>query len=161
MPPNRPTPQLRASDADRDRAALRLREAAAEGRLDTDELEERVGAVYGAKWMADLDRLTSDVTPLPPPTPVPPPVPVPPHCYAPYPPVQQTNGLAVASLVAGLVWMWWLGSVCAVIFGHVALSQINESNGRQSGRGMAIAGLVLGYLGVATLVIVGLVALGA
>jgi hypothetical protein len=161
MPPNRPTPQLRASDADRDRAALRLREAAAEGRLDTDELEERVGAVYGAKWMADLDRLTSDVTPLPPPTPVPPPVPVPPHCYSPYPPVQQTNGLAVASLVAGLVWMWWLGSVCAVIFGHISLKQINESGGRQSGRGMAIAGLVLGYLGVATLVIVGLVALGA
>jgi hypothetical protein len=71
-------------------------------------------------------------------------------------PVQQrgTNGLAIASLVLGIVWVWWLGSILAVIFGHVALSQIGRSKGAQGGRGLAIAGLVLGWVGVATLALV-------
>ena len=64
-----------------------------------------------------------------------------------------TNGLAIASLVAGLLWMWWLGSVLAVVFGHVALKQIARSESGQSGRGLAIAGLALGYLGLATLLV--------
>ncbi|MEA2450413.1 MAG: hypothetical protein QOG63_2345 [Thermoleophilaceae bacterium] len=155
--PNRPTPQLRASDADRDAAALRLRNAAVEGRIDDDELERRVGEVYSARWMGDLERLTADITPPPPPVPAPPAGP--PHCYGPYPPAPETNGMAIASLVAGFLWLGWLGSFAAVVFGHVALSQINESQGRQTGRGTAIAGLVLGYMGVATLVLVMLVAL--
>jgi uncharacterized membrane protein len=61
------------------------------------------------------------------------------------------NGLAIASLVLGIVWLYWLGSILAVVFGHVALSQIKRSGGEQRGRGMAIAGLVLGYFGVAML----------
>src|SRR3954470_3120166 len=101
MPPNRPNPQLRASDGDRDAAALRLREAAVEGRLDADELEQRIGEVYSARWTTDLDRLTADVTPRPPPTPLAPLPPAgPPHCYGPYPPAAEANGLAIASLVA-------------------------------------------------------------
>lgn len=60
----------------------------------------------------------------------------------------KTNGLAIASLVLGIVWIYWLGSLLAVIFGHVALSQIGNSAGAQSGRGLAIAGVVLGYIGV-------------
>jgi hypothetical protein len=62
-----------------------------------------------------------------------------------------TNGLAIASMVLGIIWVWWVGSILAVIFGHVALRQIAR-DGKQ-GRGMAIAGLVLGYVGVATLAI--------
>jgi hypothetical protein len=62
----------------------------------------------------------------------------------------ETNGLAVASLVAGVLWVVWLGSFLAVAFGHTALSQIKQSGGRQTGTGLAIAGLVMGYLGVAT-----------
>ena len=62
---------------------------------------------------------------------------------------QQNNGLAIASMVLGIVWLYWVGSVLAVIFGHVALSQIKQSNETQGGRGMAIAGLVLGYVGLA------------
>jgi hypothetical protein len=62
-----------------------------------------------------------------------------------------TNGLAVASLVLGIIWLYWLGSILAVIFGHVALSQIARSG--QNGRGLAIAGLVLGWIGVGVLVI--------
>jgi hypothetical protein len=154
MPPNRPNPQLRASDADRDTAALRLREAAVEGRLDSDELEQRIGEVYSARWTTDLERLTADITPIPPPAPLaPPPPPGPPHCYGPFPPAAEANGLAIASLVAGFLWLGWLGSIAAVIFGHVALGQINESQGRQTGRGLAIAGLVMGYMGVATLLL--------
>jgi hypothetical protein len=67
---------------------------------------------------------------------------------------ERTNGLAIASMVLGIIWIYWIGSILAVIFGHVALSQIKKSEGMQRGRGMAIAGLVLGYVGVATLVLV-------
>jgi hypothetical protein len=73
--------------------------------------------------------------------------------YAPGYPVQQvgTNGLAIASMVLGILWLWWIGSVLAVVFGHIALGQIKRTG--QGGRGMAIAGLVLGYLGIALLVV--------
>ena len=43
-------------------------------------------------------------------------------------------------------------SILAVIFGHVALSQIDKRG--EDGRGMAIAGLVLGYIGLAGLVVI-------
>ena len=71
-----------------------------------------------------------------------------------YAPVQRTSGLAIASMVLGIVWIYWIGSILAVIFGHVALSQIKQSGGALRGRGMAIAGLVLGYVGIAMLVVV-------
>ncbi len=66
------------------------------------------------------------------------------------PPV--TNGYAIASLVLGIVWLWWLGSVLALVFGHTARNQIIASGGRQTGEGLAIAGIVLGWIGVATFV---------
>ncbi len=70
------------------------------------------------------------------------------------PPVgQSTNGLAIASLVLGIVWVFGIGSILAVIFGFVARKQIRESGGRQGGGGMAIAGIVLGFVGVAGLVL--------
>jgi hypothetical protein len=49
--------------------------------------------------------------------------------------------------------MAWLGSIAAVLFGHAALAQIKRSNGTQTGTGLAIAGLGLGYLGVGTLLL--------
>lgn len=55
------SPQLRASDADRERVAAVLREAAAEGRLAFDELDERLSAAYAAKTYADLEPLTRDL----------------------------------------------------------------------------------------------------
>ena len=54
-------------------------------------------------------------------------------------------------MVLGIIWIYWVGSVLAVIFGHVALNQLNRPDNRQGGRGMAIAGLVLGYIGIAVL----------
>jgi hypothetical protein len=65
--------QMRAADADRDRAAEMLRSAAAEGRITFEELDERVSQVYAAKTFADLRAITSD---LPGPA-VSPPVPAP------------------------------------------------------------------------------------
>lgn len=64
--------------------------------------------------------------------------------------VPPTSGLAIASLVLGIIWIYWIGSILAIIFGAVALKQCNR--GERSGRGMAIAGLVLGLVGAATLV---------
>jgi hypothetical protein len=152
MPPDGPTRDLRASDADRDAAGERLRVAAMEGRLDPVELDERMSAAYAARWCSELAALTADITPAPAPA----------ARLARPTFVRQrasTNGLAIASLVVGLLWMWWIGSVLAVVFGHVALNQIARSG--QSGRGLAIAGLVLGYVGLATmLVTIFVVALG-
>lgn len=62
----------------------------------------------------------------------------------------RTDGLAVASMVLGILWVFWIGSILAVIFGHVSLRRINRDQVLY-GKGMAIAGLILGYIGVATL----------
>jgi Domain of unknown function (DUF1707)/Cell wall-active antibiotics response 4TMS YvqF len=57
-----PDPQhLRASDADRERVAEVLREAAGDGRLTMDELDERLDAVYAAKTYAELVPITHDL----------------------------------------------------------------------------------------------------
>lgn len=60
-PDDRPVPDLRASDADRERAAATLGAAAGDGRLEVEELEERLQAAYGARTRGDLDRLLADV----------------------------------------------------------------------------------------------------
>lgn len=90
--------------------------------------------------------------------PPPPGDPPPPHGIAPHPPVvvqsPGTNGFAVASLVLGILWIFWLGSVLALVFGYIAKSQINASGGTQGGRGLAIAGIVLGWVGIGMLALV-------
>ncbi len=96
-----------------------------------------------------------------PPPPAPPPPPVMPYAvpvavapYGYYQPAPSTNGMAVASLVTSLTLPFMvpvLGSIIAVVFGHVGLSQIQKTGA--GGKGMAIAGLVLGYLGLAVAVV--------
>ena len=71
-----------------------------------------------------------------------------------------TNGYAIASLVLGILWIWWLGSILALAFGYSARRQIKASEGRQTGEGLAVAGIVLGWVGIGTLVYFGLL-LGA
>jgi type IV pilus assembly protein PilA len=61
----------------------------------------------------------------------------------------ETSGKAIASLVCGLFLFAFPMSILAIIFGHISLSEIRKSAGRLKGEGMAIAGLVLGYLGLA------------
>lgn len=72
-----------------------------------------------------------------------------------YPPTRPTSTLAVVSLVMGILGLFFFGSIIAVICGHLARSEIRRSEGKLDGDGVAVAGLVLGYLGLAfTLLIV-------
>lgn len=67
-------------------------------------------------------------------------------------PYARTSGLATASLIFGLLgWTFLptLGAVIAVILGHMAKSEINNSRGYLTGGGLATAGLVLGYINIA------------
>jgi hypothetical protein len=70
--PNEPTPaepkRLRASDADRERVAQVLHRALGEGRLTASELDERLGTVYNAKTLGELEPVTADL-PVPAPAP--------------------------------------------------------------------------------------------
>jgi len=76
-------------------------------------------------------------------------------------PIRQTSGLAVASLVCGILgWsvLPWLGSIAAIVTGHLARAEVRRAPDRLQGSGMALAGLILGYsmlvLTVAGLVLV-------
>jgi Domain of unknown function (DUF1707) len=60
-------PGLRASDADRDGLADELRAHAVAGRIDTEELEERLQGAYEARTTAELALLRRDLPALPPP----------------------------------------------------------------------------------------------
>ena len=99
-------------------------------------------------------------TPPPPAAPPPPPPidpPQPPGGFAqpqPQPPSAGTNGKAIASLVLGIVGLTAIfcvfpgvASVLAIIFGHMARNEIDAGSG-QEGRGMAVAGFVMGIIGV-------------
>jgi hypothetical protein len=61
---------------------------------------------------------------------------------------QRTNSLAIVSLAAGIIGYVlphpFLASIIAIITGHVARSQIRRTG--ESGRGLATAGLILGYI---------------
>jgi len=61
----------------------------------------------------------------------------------------ETSGKAIGSLVCGILFVFPPSAVLAVIMGHLSLSEIRRSAGRLGGKGMAIAGLVLGYAGLA------------
>lgn len=76
----------------------------------------------------------SDVTPPPAATPAPTP-------YASAPAGPKTNTLAIVSLVLA-----FFISLGAIICGHIALSQIKKTG--ENGRGLALAGLILGYVGL-------------
>lgn len=75
-------------------------------------------------------------------------------------PQQDTSGKAVASLVLGIsVFLFSiLTGIPAIIFGHLAKSDIRKSGGRLQGDGMALAGLILGYLSVAFIPVVLIIA---
>ncbi len=70
---------------------------------------------------------------------------------------QTTSAAAVWSLVLGIFAMLCLGCIAgvpAVICGHVALAHIKKSAGLLTGDGMAIAGLIMGYLSLAAMIVV-------
>lgn len=58
-----------------------------------------------------------------------------------------TSGKAVASLICGFLFFAFPAAIAAIVLGHLSLSDIRKSAGRLTGEGIAIGGLVLGYLG--------------
>jgi hypothetical protein len=93
--------------------------------------------------------------PEPPTTPPPPPPTgspyapygAPPSPYGSFQPPQQTNGLAIASLIVSigsLVFCCGIPAVVGAILGHVARKQIREQD--QAGEGLALGGIIVGWI---------------
>jgi Domain of unknown function (DUF1707)/Domain of unknown function (DUF4190) len=143
--------QMRAADTDRDRVVGFLSTAYGEGRLTKDEYDDRLESALVARTYADLDRLVADLPAASAavlPAPVRPPV------------VARTNGLAVASLACGIAQFAFgpLGTIPAIVLGHMARSQIRRTG--EQGAGLALAGLILGWGAVILGVIVIAIGLG-
>jgi hypothetical protein len=130
---------MRAADADRDQVAGILGTAYSEGRLSKDEYDARLDSAMSARTFADLDRVVIDL-PVARTT-----MAVPATETGMVTPVATTNGMAIASLVCGLAQIMFgpLGTVPAIVFGHMARNQIRRTGER--GAGLALAGLVLGW----------------
>jgi uncharacterized membrane protein len=135
-----PSAGMRASTADRERAMDVLKAAYGEGRLTKEEFDERSSRVMASRTYGELGAIVADlpVGPYLPPAPY---QAVPPPYYQPA--SETTNGLAVGALILSLLGF----SLPAVIVGHISRSQIRRTG--QRGDGIAIAGLVFGYLGMA------------
>jgi type IV pilus assembly protein PilA len=58
------------------------------------------------------------------------------------------SGKAIGSLICGIFTFFFPAAIAAIILGHLSLSEIRKSAGRIGGQGIAITGLVLGYLGI-------------
>ncbi len=167
---------MRASHADRERTIDVLKSAYAEGRLTPDEYNERVEQIYRSHTYGELSGVVQDLPSGPMPVPYLTPAPVIPAAFAPYPGtyplpspytygrpfdpyspnpyappprLRRTNGLAVAALVLGLAELPTLGATAlpALICGHIARGQLRDRE--EDGDGMAVAGIVLGWLAVA------------
>ena len=67
---------------------------------------------------------------------------------------QKTNGLAIAALICGICgFLLFIPGILGIIFGFIARSQIRKSNGQQKGSGMALAGIIVGFVWVALIVL--------
>jgi uncharacterized protein DUF4190 len=84
-----------------------------------------------------------DRVPAPPP---PPPQSATPSYGAGAPSTPKTNGFAIASLVLGIIPCTGITSILAIVFGFIARNQIQQSGGTQQGSGMALAGIILGFI---------------
>ncbi len=141
-------PAMRAAHADRERAVDVLKAGFAEGRLSQSEYEERVARAYQALTYADLQLLVGDLPQGP--VPQPPmmlPQPMVPPTFLPMP-QPRTNPSATGSMICGLLTplTWGVSAIPAVILGHKARTEIRRSGER--GDGMALTGVVLGWLAI-------------
>ncbi len=70
--------------------------------------------------------------------------------FSPYPAAPKNNGLAIASLVCSILGLCCgVGGVLGVIFGFVARGQIKRSGGAEQGSGLALAGIIVGFVVIA------------
>ncbi|WP_434093350.1 DUF1707 and DUF4190 domain-containing protein [Streptomyces griseorubiginosus] len=135
-----------ASHADRERAVDVLRAGYGEGRLEKGEFDKRVERAYAARTVGELALLVSDL-PLGP-VPQPAPFTAVPRTFLPTP-RPRANGKAVGAAVCGLLCVPTVGftGIPAVILGHAARAEMERTG--ESGDGLALIGLVLGWLSVA------------
>lgn len=147
-------------EADRGRVVELLAAAFAEGRIDGAEHRHRVEVALATGSYPELSSLTADLPsgPLPIPSPYAPygPYPMPPYGYAMYPPYgyppsRPVDGCAIASLICAIItpvtwYLFGLPTIAALICGHIALARSGRYG--SGSRGMAIAGLVIGYIEV-------------
>ncbi|WP_314171524.1 DUF1707 and DUF4190 domain-containing protein [Streptomyces winkii] len=159
-----------AGNADRDRAADVLKAAYAEGRLNKDEYDYRVGRAVAARTVEELQQLTGDVPNGP--SAVPPTfqrpsgqgqlMPFQPQTVMPYTFPRRQNSTATAALVCGIAapvfsaftaplmyglnapYLFWLGAAPSVILGHKARREVRRTGER--GESAAVAGLLLGWI---------------
>lgn len=147
--------QLRVSSQDRDRAIELLTGAFSHGRLTKEEYDSRAERALSAQTFGDLDSLVMDLPAAGPPYPGTVPQP---GTWA-YPgAVTRTNALAITSMVCGIAQFfgfWLLATIPAIVCGHIARRQIRETG--EQGSGMALAGLIMGWVGAALTAIVVLI----
>ncbi|MFD7132385.1 DUF1707 and DUF4190 domain-containing protein [Streptomyces sp. NPDC059894] len=145
-----------ASHADRERAVDVLRAGFAEGRLQQAEFDRRVARAYEARTVGELSLLVADlpqgpmvIQPAAPPVQAYHAYPAVPRTFLPAPP-PPTNGKAVGAMVCGVLTTMTMGvtGIPAVILGHSARAEIRRTG--EGGEGFALAGLVLGWLSVAS-----------
>ena len=131
--------QMRASTEDRDRAVELVTRAYTEGRLTKDEHDARVERAMTAATFAELDSVVIDLPGGGPVAPL---------------PLQKTNSLAITSMICGIAQFMFgpLATIPAVVCGHMARHQIRQTG--EQGAGMALAGLILGWIGVGFTVLV-------
>ncbi|UGY95176.1 DUF1707 and DUF4190 domain-containing protein [Streptomyces gobiensis] len=145
---------MRASDADRERAADVLKAGYAEGRLSKGEYDQRLTRVHQASTYGELHTLLADLPQGPVPLERQPQLPqpqlpqphLPPQPVWATPPLPPTNGAASGAMVCGVLtpFTGGLTAIPAVVLGHKARAEIRSTGER--GDGMAVAGLVMGYL---------------
>lgn len=133
--------QMRATDADRDRVHGVLQAAYADGRLTWDEFEARSATLMSAKTHAEIAPLTADLR-------------MPVAYQAPVSRQGGTSPLAIASLLCGIFQFpfWFVSGIPAIVLGHMARREIRRTG--QQGAGLAMIGLVLGYIGLTVAILV-------
>jgi hypothetical protein len=132
---------IRASDNDRSRVQAILNDAFADGRITRDEWEDRAAALAGPVTHAELARLTVDLVPPAP-------------AYLPSAAAQPgTNNMAIAALGCGIgqVIAGPFAGIAAIVLGHQARKRIRRTG--EQGDGLALTGLILGYIGMLVLLL--------
>jgi len=161
---------MRATDADRENARQVLQDAHAQGRLSWDEFDSRTTALLNAQTYGQLSELTSDLQIWTPGTPQ--------QAFQPgqfgaqqfgaqqfgapqfgapqFGAQRPTNGMAIAALICGIcqIFFWFFSGIPAIVLGHLARKQIRQTG--EAGDGMALTGMIFGYVGLALAVLFGI-----
>jgi hypothetical protein len=61
---------------------------------------------------------------------------------------RQANRLAITSLVFSILWIFGVGSILAIITGHIARHQVRKSDGTETGKHLAFFALLIAYVGL-------------